>query len=71
MLCTIKTTAESGAVAELADAGDLKSPGANHVGSIPTRPTLVIWGNSPLKSPYFQRKACGSAGFFFYTGVCV
>ncbi len=55
MLCTIKTTAESGAVAELADAGDLKSPGSHHVGSIPTRPTLTIWGNSPLKSPYKSR----------------
>ncbi len=52
MLCTIKTRVESGAVAELADAGDLKSPGSNHVGSSPTRPTLILWGNSPLESPY-------------------
>ena len=56
-LCKIRGTTKCGAVAELADAGDLKSPGLTHVGSSPTRPTiknerhitkgvpLVCWGD--------------------------
>jgi len=46
---------------------DLKSPGSNHVGSSPTRPTLTIRDNSPREISDKPGKACVCAGFFFLT----